>query len=70
MTASLCCYHLEPHDRIECRSQATESRPEPYPVLNIAGRAIFPSRDQLRRIRQAIDAYLAEEAAQDLGAGI
>jgi hypothetical protein len=73
---SLICAHLEPTDRIECQTQETESRPEGYPVLDLGPIAVFPSVDQLRRIRDQIDAWLgaeaarAEAAAAGIGAGI
>jgi hypothetical protein len=73
---SLICAHLEPSDRIECQTQETDSRPEGYPVLGLGPIAVFPSVDQLRRIRDEIDVWLGAEAARaeavraNLGAGI
>jgi hypothetical protein len=73
---SFICAHLEPSDRIECQTQETSTRPEGYPVLAIGTIAVFPSVEQLRRIRDAIDAWLSAEAARaaaaaaSLGAGI
>ena len=64
MRYSLICAHLEPTDRIECQTQATNSRPEGYPVLGIGPIAVFPSVEQLRRIRDEIDAWLSAEAAR------
>jgi hypothetical protein len=73
---SLICAHLEPTDRIACQTQATESRPEGYPVLDLGPIAVFPSVEQLRRLREAIDGWLSDQAAREqaahanLGAGI
>jgi hypothetical protein len=73
---SLICAHLEPSDRIECQTQANDHRPEGYPVLGLGPIAVFPSVDQLRRIREAIDGWLGAQAAREqaahanLGAGI
>jgi hypothetical protein len=73
---SLICAHLEPQDRIECQTQETESRPEGYPVLGIGPIAVFPTVEQLRRIREEIDAWLGAEADREqairagIGAGI
>ena len=67
---------LEPVDRIECQTQETDSRPEGYPVLGIGPIAVFPSVEQLRRIRDAIDGWLSAEATREqaaragIGAGI
>ena len=68
--------HLEPQDRIRCETQATDSQPEGYPVLGLGSIAVFPTVEQLRRIREAIDAWLSDRAAREqaahanLGAGI
>ena len=68
--------HLEPQDRIRCETQATESLPEGYPVLGLGSIAVFPSVEQLRRIREEIDGWLSAQAAREqavranLGAGI
>jgi hypothetical protein len=73
---SLICAHLEPTDRIECQTQETGSRPEGYPVLDLGPIAVFPIVEQLRRIRDEIDAWLGAEAARaeaaraGIGAGI
>ena len=73
---SLICAHLEPTDRIECQTQENDFRPEGYPVLGLGPIAVFPSVEQLRRIRDQIDAWLSAEAARaaaaaaGLGAGI
>jgi hypothetical protein len=73
---SLICAHLEPSDRIACQTKATASRPEGYPVLGIGPIAVFPTMEQLRRLRDEIDAWLgaeaarAEAAAAGIGAGI
>jgi hypothetical protein len=76
MRYTLICAHLEPTDRIECQTQETSSRPEGYPVLDIGPIAVFPTVEQLRRIRDEIDAWLSAEAARaeaaraGIGAGI
>ena len=76
MKYSLICAHLEPTDRIRCETQETESRPEGYPVLNLGPIAVFPTVEQLRHIREAIDGWLSAAAAREqaahanLGAGI
>jgi hypothetical protein len=68
--------HLEPQDRIRCETQATDSQPEGYPVLGIGAIAVFPTVEQLRRLREAIDGWLSDQAAREqaahanLGAGI
>ena len=76
MRYSLICAHLEPTDRIECQTQTNDCRPEGYPVLDLGPIAVFPTVEQLRRIREAIDAWLSDRAAREqaahanLGAGI
>jgi hypothetical protein len=73
---TLICAHLEPTDRIACQTQATESRPEGYPVLDLGPIALFPTVEQLRRLREAIDGWLSDQAAREqaaranIGAGI
>jgi hypothetical protein len=68
--------HLETQDRISCHTQETQSRPEGYPVLTLGAIDVFPSVEQLRHLRAAIDAWLSAEAARaqaaraGLGAGI
>ena len=76
MRSSLICAHLEPQDRIECQTQENDYRPAGYPVLGLGPIAVFPSVEQLRRIRDEIDAWLSAEAAREqaahagIGAGI
>ena len=68
--------HLEPQDHIRCETHETHSRPEGYPVLTLGAIDVFPSVEQLRHLRDEIDAWLsaeaarAEAAAASLGAGI
>src|SRR5262249_34592698 len=68
--------HLEPQDRIRCQTQETRSQPEGYPVLSLGAIDVFPSVEQLRHLRDEIDAWLGAEAAREqaahagLGAGI
>ena len=68
--------HPEPHDRIRCETQHSDSHPGGYPVLLIGHIALFPPVEQLRRIRDEIDGWLSTEAAREqaahanLGAGI
>jgi hypothetical protein len=57
--------HLEPQDRIRCETQATDSQPEGYPVLGLGPIAVFPTVEQLRRIRAAIDGWLSDQAARE-----
>ena len=71
MSKSSICTHLEPADRFECKTAYSPSRPEGYPVLGIGELSIFPTVEQLRRIRAAIDAWEREEATRNgMGAGI
>ena len=71
MRYSLICAHLEPQDCIECQTQETDSRPEGYPVLGIGPIAVFPTVEQLRHLRDEIDAWLSAEAVRaNIGAGI
>jgi hypothetical protein len=68
--------HLEPQDRIRCETQETHSRPEGYPVLSLGAIDVFPTVEQLRRLREEIDAWLGAEADREqaaragLGAGL
>ena len=67
--------HLEPQDRIRCQTQETRSQPEGYPVLNLGPIDVFPSVEQLRHLRDEIDAWLSAKAVREqairanLGAG-
>ena len=76
MRYSLICAHLEPTDRIECQTQTNDCRPEGYPVLDLGPIAVFPTVEQLRRIREEIDGWLGAQAAREqaaragIGAGI
>jgi hypothetical protein len=71
MSRTSSCTHLDPADRIECKTLHTPSRPEGFPVLGLGELSIFPDLGQLRRIRDAIATWLDEEAAQNgPGAGI
>jgi hypothetical protein len=50
---------------IECCSYQTINGTEPpYPVLRIGDVYVYPTTDQLRRIRDVIDAYLKAHAAE------
>jgi hypothetical protein len=44
---------------IDCTTAETSSRPGGYPVLHIGPAAIWPTVEQLRAIRAAIDGWLA-----------
>jgi hypothetical protein len=71
MSKTSLCSHLEPTDRIECKTAFSPSRPEGYPVLGVGDLSIFPTERQLRALRAAIDNWLNEEATRTgLGAGI
>jgi hypothetical protein len=71
MSKTSLCSHLEPTDRIECKTSFSPSRPEGYPVLGVGDLSIFPTAQQLRAIHRAIEQWLTEEATRNgLGAGI
>jgi hypothetical protein len=59
--ASFLCVHLEPDDRIECRTQVTESDPAGYPVLVVGGLHIFPSAVQLSAIQHDVATWLRRQ---------
>lgn len=44
---------------INCETQASAGRPEGYPVLHVGPVAFWPTPDQLRTLRDAINAWLA-----------
>ena len=60
--------HLEPQDRIRCQTHETRSQPEGYPVLSLGAIDVFPSVEQLRRIRDEIDGWLGAQAAREQAA--
>ena len=49
--------------RIECLTAANQFRPEGYPVLNFGDLTIFPTREQLEKLRDAIGGWLAQQPA-------
>lgn len=55
MTQTTSYDHHTDHDHIDCEQQGVA---EPYPVLHLGNTTIWPTREQLVAIRDAIQGYL------------